>query len=296
MKNALDQQSSWKGINAPPADSKATTNNETQAQMQAGFSSMKSPNDLVPQEESQQSEDGSPSDLSSTKRARSPTQEVDDDGVDEAAPLTKKPATMAVPAPPSEDPTKTTVESKKSRSTRSGAGKAATRTGKGPKLPLAAPSPMLPQFKPAGEYATQLLLQRRRELGNYPVVPLQPHVIGGLRDQIEKYKQCNCKRSNCLKLYCVSLLYLLCFLSCYVMDCTDLNTSSWHNTPHRTVFKWPFTVRHCASATIAKILSTTQKSAIMPSSTSFTRIILRFVLVWRERTRVVRLAARPAWH
>lgn len=37
---------------------------------------------------------------------------------------------------------------------------------------------------------------------SFPIVRLPPKVIGGLRDQVVKIKQCNCKRSNCLKLYC----------------------------------------------------------------------------------------------
>jgi Tesmin/TSO1-like CXC domain, cysteine-rich domain len=54
----------------------------------------------------------------------------------------------------------------------------------------------------AGVYTPLLRMRKKRCLPALPVVPLPPHVIGGLRDQIEKTKQCNCKRSNCLKLYC----------------------------------------------------------------------------------------------
>lgn len=55
----------------------------------------------------------------------------------------------------------------------------------------------------AGVYAPLLRLRRKRDHETLaPLIPLPPHTIGGLRDQIEKTKQCNCKRSHCLKLYC----------------------------------------------------------------------------------------------
>lgn len=51
-------------------------------------------------------------------------------------------------------------------------------------------------------YETRLRLERKRRADALPVVPLPPRVIGGLRDQMTKARTCNCRRSNCLKLYC----------------------------------------------------------------------------------------------
>ena len=50
----------------------------------------------------------------------------------------------------------------------------------------------------------------------FPLIPIQtPHIIGGLRDLIQSKKQCNCKRSHCLKLYCE------CFASGVYCDPSD---------------------------------------------------------------------------
>lgn len=76
----------------------------------------------------------------------------------------------------------------------------------------------------AGVYAPLLRLKRKRQADALPVVRLPPKVIGGLRDQVTKSKQCNCKRSNCLKLYCD------CFQS--GIHCTSLcNCLSCKNLP-----------------------------------------------------------------
>ena len=54
----------------------------------------------------------------------------------------------------------------------------------------------------AGVYAPLIRLRVQRDADASAIVPLPPRIVGGLRDQIEKVKQCNCKKSNCLKLYC----------------------------------------------------------------------------------------------
>lgn len=75
----------------------------------------------------------------------------------------------------------------------------------------------------AGIYTPLLRMRKRRCLPSLPVVPLPPHVIGGLRDQIEKIKQCNCKRSNCLKLYCDCFQSgLHCSSLCNCQSCKNL--------------------------------------------------------------------------
>jgi hypothetical protein len=53
-----------------------------------------------------------------------------------------------------------------------------------------------------GIYAKQISLRVQAEADALTIVPLPPRTVGGLRDQVEKTKQCNCKKSGCLKLYC----------------------------------------------------------------------------------------------
>jgi len=75
----------------------------------------------------------------------------------------------------------------------------------------------------AGIYAPLIRMRKKRCLPALPIVPLPPHVIGGLRDQIEKAKQCNCKRSNCLKLYCDCFQSgLHCNSFCNCVSCMNL--------------------------------------------------------------------------
>ena len=74
-----------------------------------------------------------------------------------------------------------------------------------PETPSSFPSPddnLDTTLDIAGVYAPLLRLRHKRQLDSTPLVPLPPRTIGGVRDQLEKTKQCNCKRSNCLKLYC----------------------------------------------------------------------------------------------
>lgn len=54
----------------------------------------------------------------------------------------------------------------------------------------------------AGVYAPLIRLRVQRDADASTILPLPRRTVGGLRDQIEKAKQCNCKKSNCLKLYC----------------------------------------------------------------------------------------------
>jgi hypothetical protein len=50
-----------------------------------------------------------------------------------------------------------------------------------------------------GPYAHLARIRRRLELDASNIVPLPPRIIGGVRDQVEKMKQCSCQRYNCLK-------------------------------------------------------------------------------------------------
>lgn len=50
-----------------------------------------------------------------------------------------------------------------------------------------------------GPYAHLARIRRRLELDASNIVPLPPRIIGGVRDQVEKTKQCSCRRFNCLK-------------------------------------------------------------------------------------------------
>lgn len=58
---------------------------------------------------------------------------------------------------------------------------------------------------------------------NIHILPLPKRTIGGLRDQVLKVKQCNCKRSSCLKLYCECFAAgICCSESCCCLDCHNL--------------------------------------------------------------------------
>jgi hypothetical protein len=56
-----------------------------------------------------------------------------------------------------------------------------------------------PSTEVMGIYAPQVRFRRKREMEAMSLLPLPPRIVGGLKDQLEKTKQCNCKRSNCLK-------------------------------------------------------------------------------------------------
>ena len=58
---------------------------------------------------------------------------------------------------------------------------------------------------------------------NSTILPLPKRTIGGLRDQVFKIKQCNCKRSSCLKLYCECFAAgICCNESCCCADCRNV--------------------------------------------------------------------------
>ncbi|CAB9516306.1 lin-54 homolog [Seminavis robusta] len=54
----------------------------------------------------------------------------------------------------------------------------------------------------AGVYAALFKTECTRQLESSIVVPLPPRIIGGVRDQAERVKSCQCQKSSCLKLYC----------------------------------------------------------------------------------------------
>jgi hypothetical protein len=62
-----------------------------------------------------------------------------------------------------------------------------------------------------------------REGGSSTILPLPKRTIGGLRDQVLKLNQCNCKRSSCLKLYCECFAGgICCNDACCCVDCRNL--------------------------------------------------------------------------
>ena len=62
----------------------------------------------------------------------------------------------------------------------------------------------------------------KRQKETFPIIPLPPHIIGGIRDVVKKTKQCNCKRSNCLKLYCECFTAgIHCSALCKCVDCKN---------------------------------------------------------------------------
>jgi len=79
----------------------------------------------------------------------------------------------------------------------------------------------------AGVYAPLIRLRVQRDTDASTILPLPRRTVGGLRDQIEKAKQCNCKKSNCLKLYCE------CFAS--AIHCSSLcKCAKCQNNDHST--------------------------------------------------------------
>ena len=58
-----------------------------------------------------------------------------------------------------------------------------------------------------------------------PVCRLPPRVIGGLSDVVEKSRQCNCRRSSCLKLYCECFSCgIYCSIYCTCVPCKNNGT------------------------------------------------------------------------
>jgi hypothetical protein len=76
---------------------------------------------------------------------------------------------------------------------------------------------MEPSMAPDILYGPLLRKQYNREVENSSVVPLPPRVIGGLRDQVETIKVCNCKRSHCLKVRSSRCGVMVCVLLALMM-------------------------------------------------------------------------------
>lgn len=74
----------------------------------------------------------------------------------------------------------------------------------------------------AGVYAPLLRMRQKRHSECIPVIPLPPRVVGGVRDQMERKKVCNCRRSTCLKLYCDCFMAgLCCNDDCKCLECRN---------------------------------------------------------------------------
>jgi Tesmin/TSO1-like CXC domain, cysteine-rich domain len=72
----------------------------------------------------------------------------------------------------------------------------------------------------AGVYAPLLRQQYQRHVENSALVHLPPHIIGGVRDQVERNKNCRCQKSGCLKLYCECFATgILCSAYCNCVSC-----------------------------------------------------------------------------
>ena len=98
-----------------------------------------------------------------------------------------------------------------------------------------APRKTLPvTLRHAGVYADRIQKRLKEQNETNPVVPLPPHVIGGIRDIVVRTKQCNCKRSNCLKLYCECFTAgIHCSVLCHCVDCKN-DGASKNNDEMRT--------------------------------------------------------------
>ena len=76
-----------------------------------------------------------------------------------------------------------------------------------PAFPFQRPIAVNPQeqhqsLADTGIYSNQIRRRVQAEANASDILPLPPRTVGGLRDQVERTKQCNCKKSGCLKLYC----------------------------------------------------------------------------------------------
>ena len=86
----------------------------------------------------------------------------------------------------------------------------------------------------AGVYGPAIRNRLKRQQEFSSVVSLPPRVIGGIRDALAKTKQCNCKRSHCLKLYCECFTAgIHCSELCKCVDCKN-NGKSEKNIRLRT--------------------------------------------------------------
>lgn len=158
-----------------------------------------------------------------------------------------------------------------------------------PAFPFQRPIAVNPQgqdqsLADTGIYANQIRRRVQADADASIILPLPRRTVGGVRDQVERTKQCNCKKSGCLKLYCdvsiwIHSLRLICtfcrhasffFCSIFPVVASTLIVIIFfhrsiclyppHNTTQRSASPMLFSVPTCAVVSSVTTMKTASKT------------------------------------